>query len=475
MGNTTTSGQRATTRPAAVAGAFYPGDATELSDWVDRLMAEALAMQGSAAHKPPIPKAIIVPHAGYKFSGAVAATGYVRVAPIADRIRRVVLFGPAHRVAVRGLGVPSTEAFTTPLGRVNLDQENLEILKAQPYTAVSDEAHAQEHSLEVQLPFLQKILGDFQLTPVAVGMGRGDVVADALKRVWGGPETLIVISSDLSHYHDYEEAQRRDSAASMAIMSLSAGRLRSEDACGWRPVDGMLRRARDLDLKPTTLDIRNSGDTASPHDRVVGYGSWAFTEEIDPSRLPLSDFDKQELIRIAATVVHRAATGKSFPKISVGTFSAAIQRPGASFITLSRNGRLRGCLGSLQAHRPLVLDVAERGYASALKDSRFEPVRSGELPGMHMEVAVLTGAGRMTFRDEAELLDQLRPGTDGLIIQDQDRRATFLPKVWDEIREPAVFLKKLKQKAGLAPDHWSESFSAWRYETERFGTQFPSV
>lgn len=459
-----------TTRPAAVAGSFYPRDRVHLSDWIDKLLADAQTHQRSMAGTPPTPKAIIVPHAGYQYSGAVAATGYARIAAIADQIKRVVLFGPAHRVAVRGLGVPTSGAFSTPLGSVPLDTKNLEILSKQPYTAVSDEAHAQEHSLEVQLPFLQKLLGEFTLTPVAVGMGHGDVVADALKRVWGGPETLVVISSDLSHYHEYAEAQRRDWEASMAIMSLAAGKLRSEDACGSRPVDGILRCARHFGLVPTTLDVRNSGDTAGSHDRVVGYGTWAFTEEVDSSQAPLSDIDRQELIRVAAATVQRAAAGKPMPKVSVGTFATGVQRPGASFITLTKGGRLRGCLGSLQAYRPLVLDVAERGYASATKDPRFDPVRSNELKGMHMEVAVLSASQRMSFDSETGLLEQLRSGIDGLIIEDVGKRATFLPKVWDEISEPRMFLHRLKQKAGLAPEHWSATFRAWRYETERFGT-----
>ena len=463
-----------TIRPPAVAGTFYPRDAVQLSDWVEKMLAEALDRQKSASGEPAIPKALIVPHAGYQYSGMVAATGYARIAPIADRIKRVVLFGPAHRVAVRGLGVPDVDAFSTPLGTVPLDRENIDTLKKQPYTAVSDEAHAQEHSLEVQIPFLQKLLGEFTLTPVAVGMGRGDVVADALKRVWGGPETLVLISSDLSHYHEYQEAQRRDAEASMAIMTLAAGRLRSEDACGSRPVDGMLRCARQFGLVPTTLDVRNSGDTAGSHDRVVGYGTWAFTEDVDPLHAPLGDVEKQELIRVAAATVQRAATGKSMPKVSVGTFAAGIRRPGASFITLTKKGRLRGCLGSLQAYRPLVLDVAERGFATAIKDPRFEPVRAEELRELHMEVAVLRAPQRMTFESETDLLDQLRPGQDGLIIEDAGKRSTFLPKVWDEITEPRMFLRRLKEKAGLGPEHWSATFRAWRYETERFGAELPA-
>lgn len=461
-----------TIRPAAIAGSWYPGDEPALSAALEKFMAAATSLQHALSGTPPVPKAVIVPHAGYKYSGAIAARAYARIVPIADQITRVVLFGPAHRVYSKGLAIPSVEYFETPLGRVKLDQEYLHILKAQDYTEVSDAAHAEEHSLEIQIPFLQQVLGEFQLTPVVVGGASGEVVEDALKRLWGGAETLIVISSDLSHYHGYEESQRRDSATSMAIMSLSTGSIGSENACGWRPVDGLLRRAKNLGLTPTTLEVKNSGDTASPHDRVVGYGSWTFSHEIDASDLPLNEDNKRELLRIASTTIQRAAHGKPFPKVSVGTFSVPLQRPGASFVTLSKNGRLRGCLGSLSAYRPLVVDVAERGYASTIKDPRFKPLTPADLPGIHMEVAVLTAAQSMSFADETDMLGQLRPGTDGLIIQDQGKRATFLPKVWDDIRQPEQFLNRLRQKAGLDPNHWSATFQAWTYATDRFATVF---
>jgi AmmeMemoRadiSam system protein A len=207
---------------------------------------------------------------------------------------------------------------------------------------------------------------------------------------------------------------------------------------------------------------------------VVGYGAWAFSSELDATDMPLGEEHRQELLRISAATVQRAAAGKPFPKVTVGSFAAALQRPGASFVTLTKNGRLRGCLGSLKAYRPLVVDVAERGYASTIKDPRFKPVTAAELPGMQMEVAVLTAAKPMRFASETELVNQLRPGIDGLIVRDQGKGATFLPKVWDQISAPILFLNRLKQKAGLETGHWSDSFQAWRYETVRFAATLPN-
>ncbi len=461
-----------TTRPAAVAGTFYPADRQRLSALVDRLVHDANAMLPEEPGQAPVPKAWIVPHAGYRFSGAIAASAYARIRFGSESFRRVVLLGPSHKVGIPGIAIPSVSAFDTPLGSVPLDQDNIQALRALPHCAVADEPHANEHSLEVQLPFLQKVLPEFQLTPVAIGAASRDQIAAALKQVWGGPETLILISSDLSHYHAYEEAQRLDEQSSRAIMSLTPGRIRSRDACGWRGVNGLLQQASDLGLTPTTLNVLSSGDTTGRRDRVVGYGAWAFSADAVPVGKGMTEADESQLLELACKSLASAVAGKSVPQVAVGTFAAALQRPGATFVTLTRGGRLRGCLGSLQAFRPLVLDLVERSHSTAVKDSRFPPVRRDELAGLHLEIAVLTAPVELRFQDADELLAQLRPGIDGLTIEDQGHRATFLPKVWSEISEPARFLARLRQKARLSPDHWSGTFRAWKYQTRSFGTGF---
>ena len=257
-----------TTRAPAVAGMFYPSDRLELHAVVTRLL-------GTAADAGPIPKAIISPHAGYIYSGPIAASAYRRLVGARGRIRRVVLMGPAHRVAFRGIAIPSTLGFATPLGEVRLDRASLDALKDLPFVHVQDEAHALEHSLEVQLPFLQETLETFVLMPLVVGDADPDEIAIVLDRLWGGEETLIVISSDLSHYHDYATAQRMDRATSQAIETLRPQDIAFEDACGRLPVSGLLLAARRHGLRAETIDLRNSGDTAGAKDRVVGYGAYA--------------------------------------------------------------------------------------------------------------------------------------------------------------------------------------------------------
>jgi AmmeMemoRadiSam system protein B len=251
-------------RPAAVAGTFYPKDPFVLRDAVETML--------RAAPEGPRPKAIVVPHAGYVYSGPVAASAYARVLGFS----RVVLFGPAHRVFVRGLATSSAHAFATPLGSVPLDREAIADLERLPYVTTSDRAHAEEHSLEVQLPFLQVALAEFSLVPVAVGDATTEEVAKALDLVWGGPETLIVISSDLSHYLDDRRAKELDKQTCEAIEALDPQAIGDEQACGRMPLRGLLFDAKRRGMSVETLDLRNSGDTSGKRDWVVGYGAWAF-------------------------------------------------------------------------------------------------------------------------------------------------------------------------------------------------------
>ncbi|BCX88981.1 MEMO1 family protein [Methylomarinovum tepidoasis] len=256
-------------RYPAVAGMFYPEDPVELDEMIRAFLA-------SAAVEGPVPKAIVAPHAGYIYSGPVAASVYRLLIPAKDVIKRVVLLGPAHRVPFRGLAVPSVDFFITPLGTVAVDKAAIAKIADLPFVHASDLPHEPEHSLEVHLPFLQEVLEDFKVVPIVVGDATPKEVAQVLERLWGGPETLIVVSSDLSHYYDYETARRLDSATSRAIEELDPTRLHPESACGRIPVAGLLLAARKHGLKAKTVDLRNSGDTAGPKDQVVGYGAYAF-------------------------------------------------------------------------------------------------------------------------------------------------------------------------------------------------------
>ncbi|MCJ7711814.1 MAG: AmmeMemoRadiSam system protein B [Chloroflexi bacterium] len=264
-------------REAAVAGTFYPGEAAALRAMVDELLAEA----PQAPAEAPVPRAVIVPHAGYVYSGPTAAVAYARIAAGRNTIRRVVLIGPTHRVPVHGVALPGADAFHTPLGSLPVAEAWAEErLEGVPAVCVFAETHRMEHSIEVQLPFLQRALGDIEIVPMLAGEASGEEVADALDALWGGPETLVIISSDLSHYLGYDEAAQVDADTIAQISSLE-GPLDHSQACGATPINGLLVLAHRRGLVPTLLDACNSGDTAGDHAAVVGYCAFAFDEAPD--------------------------------------------------------------------------------------------------------------------------------------------------------------------------------------------------
>jgi AmmeMemoRadiSam system protein B len=257
-------------RPAAVAGKFYPADPAELRRTIEDLLAEVKT--------PPCspPKALIVPHAGLIYSGPIAASAYAELKPLRKAIRKVVLIGPAHYVFVPGLAVPTSDAFETPLGSVRVSRELVDRTRTFPIVRESDEAHAPEHSLEVQLPFLQVVLKDFEVLPMLAGQVTPEEIAEVLDAVWGGPETCLIISSDLSHFLAWAAARKIDTLTAEAIEKLQPELISDHQACGRLPIKGLLKSASHHGLKSTLLDLRNSGDTAGNHDRVVGYGAFAF-------------------------------------------------------------------------------------------------------------------------------------------------------------------------------------------------------
>ena len=444
-----------TVRPPAVAGSFYPAHPFQLRNMVQGLLAEAPLHQGS-------PKAIVAPHAGYIYSGPIAASVYKTISAMRNRIRRVVLLGPAHRVGFEGLAVSMADAFATPLGTVPLDRESRDEILKLPFVRGLDIAHEQEHSLEVHLPFLMEVLDDFSLVPIVVGQATPEQVRQVLDALWGTAETLIVISSDLSHYHEYAVAKRMDPATSQAIAELRPEAIGHDDACGRLPIAGLLLAAKARGLQAEILDVRSSGDTAGGKDRVVGYGAYAFSEPAGG----LSEADKSYLLTLAsASIKHGVETGQALT-VPLDGLSAVLKAARATFVTLQKHGQLRGCIGSLQATRPLAQDIAANAYAAAFRDPRFPPVDMEELPELDIHLSLLTVPEPMSFSSEQDLLKQIRPGVDGLILEDCWKRGTFLPSVWEQLPDPVSFLRHLKNKAGLAPDYWSETLTVQRYRTE---------
>jgi AmmeMemoRadiSam system protein B/AmmeMemoRadiSam system protein A len=463
-------------RPAAVAGTFYPVDPLELRDALASHLARACVSGVADTDRPP--KLLVVPHAGYVYSGDVAAQAYAPLARWRGRITRVVLLGPVHRVPVCGLAAPLVSAFETPLGRVPLDLAALASLEDLRQVVWTDLPHAQEHSLEVQLPFLQTVLGDgFTLVPLAVGQASPVEVAEVLERLWGGEETLIVISSDLSHYLPYDQARTRDRATAERVVRLATD-LRGEEACGAAPLNGALLAARRHGLTARLLALRNSADAAGAargdRDRVVGYGAMAF----DPVQRAAVDNDSDDGDEVAALGRTLVATARLTIAEALGLQArpdeampdhVALRRPGATFVTLhGSDGQLRGCVGSLEATRTLGEDVRRNAYAAAFHDTRFAPLSAREWPGAQVEVSLLEAAEPLLARSESEAVAALRPGIDGVLFEWRGVRATLLPQVWQQLPDPADFIAALKRKAGVAANFWSADVRLSRYRVRKF-------
>src|SRR2546430_13237324 len=366
----------ASVRPAAVAGTFYPSDSRAIVTELDDLLGGVAPLAPSLG----FPKALSVPHAGYIYSGPVAARAYDEIAAARGVVRRVVVLGPVHRVPVRGLALPSAQIFETPLGRIPIDQKAIQEVSSLPQVVSSDPAHALEHSLEVQLPFLQKILGEFALVPLAVGMANVEEVAQVIERLWGGRETLIVISTDMSHYHAYEEARRIDGATVERIAALATD-IDHNEACGATPLNGLLSVARRRNLSIKLLAACNSGDTAGGKGQVVGYSSFALYEGGEVQHEDAGS----TLISIASGSISSGLGLAPKPQVDGAAWLGQV---GATFVTLLRAGALRGCIGSLEAARPIGADVADNALGAAFRDPRFPALERDEWPLCSVEVSL---------------------------------------------------------------------------------------
>jgi len=457
-----------TIRHPAVAGTFYPAS----RDALERQLALLLSEAGNDAPPAAPPKAIIGPHAGYTYSGPVAARAYGRLAEARGRITRVVLIGPSHYVAFRGLAVDTADAWDMPQGRVPLDVEAIRQVRALPMVGELEAAYQREHALEVHVPFLQHLLGDFRLVPIVAGEAPPEAVAAVLDALWGGPETLVVVSTDLSHFLDYSACRQVDQRTADAIEGFEFDGLDPFKACGAIPLRGLLLTARQRGLVIERLDLRNSGDTAGSRDRVVGYGAWALYEggsvandAADPEWAAVEAVGPM-LVDLARWSINVGLDTGAPPKVAPRPdLPPILLAPGAAFVTLRRAGALRGCIGSATAWRPLIADVVDHAFNAAFHDPRFPRLELLELQGLTLSLSVLTPATPMRFANETELLEQLRPGIDGLIIEDAGHRSLFLPSVWEEVPDRRWFLTLLKQKAGLDADHFSSSFHAQRFRS----------
>lgn len=439
-----------TTRPAAVAGTFYPESPSVLRETIQELY-------DNAADQPAVGKVIIAPHAGYIYSGPIAASAYAPLLKRRDEIKRVILLGPAHYVGLSGIALPSDNYFETPLGKIEIDREAKDLALNHQDVIEFDQTHQQEHSLETHLPFLQQSLHNFTLLPLVVGNCNPESLAQLICSLWGGKETLIIISTDLSHFKNYDDANACDMNTVQKISALNLN-FDHYDACGSGPLKGFILAAGKQNIKPKLIDLRNSGDTSGSKDKVVGYASF-ICDSKENLKAVLSIKEQQGLIDLARHTI-ASKLGVVLPKPNLESMENADI---ATFVTLKINGELRGCIGTLVAHRTLVEDIKGNAISAAFRDPRFSPLCKEEFNNLEISISLLTEPEDIHFSNEDELLSKIRPGIDGLILSTATNRGTFLPSVWEDLPEKSLFWQHLKRKAGLPVDFWSPDIVVQRY------------
>jgi AmmeMemoRadiSam system protein B/AmmeMemoRadiSam system protein A len=453
---------RSAVREPAWAGRFYPRDPGELRALLADLL-EAAAKTSPAPPRNADLRALIMPHAGYVYSGATAAVAATAI----DRGRfdRVLLLGPDHRVGFRNASLTAATHWRTPLGLTPVDRGDRLMRDHPDLFARVGASDRMEHSLEVILPFLQTRLPRFELLPAVVGPCDGARLAAALEKVAADRRTLLVVSTDLSHYLPYDAAVRRDRQTLDRIESLDPDWQTDQDnrSCGRYPVGVLLNLARRLHWRPRILHYSNSGDTAGHRDAVVGYAAVAFygdrpMSDPTPSTDALSPEQGHALVALARLTLadHFGVDAPTADSRSLDEqlADAALQARCGTFVTLKIDGQLRGCIGSLTAAAPLVTGVRDNALNAALHDPRFAPLKASELASVRIEVSVLTDPAPLAYTDADDLLARLRPGIDGVIIKKGFAGATFLPQVWDQLPQPDSFLSNLCRKAGLPADQW---------------------
>ena len=465
-------------REPAVAGLFYPKDPAALSQIIDACLAGARTTPFDGELK-----ALICPHAGYPFSGPVAGSAFRLLT--GRRYDTVVVMGPTHYAELNAASVTNADFFRTPLGDVRVSPKAAVLAKSVPFALEPrcnvqrpewwpqssrpappvDTADTWEHSVEVEIPFLQKTLEKFELVPVVMGEVDPARAASALEKILDD-RTLIIASSDLSHYYSYAMAQELDESCVKAICDLDVDTMETQQACGRIPILTLMHVARARGWKACLLDQRNSGDTAGDKSRVVGYAAIAFYA---PASAMFTAADRRYLLGLARETVRAVAAGGSPPKVSTKDLAPEFTAPKGCFVTLTRHGSLRGCIGNLSARGPLVNAVIDNARSAALNDPRFPPVSPGEVGQLEIEISVLTTPRPLPFSSSAELLEKLRPHEDGVVLQIGDRAATYLPQVWDQLPDKVEFLNSLAEKAGCdRPDWRLPGTSVLIYHVEAF-------
>ncbi len=436
-------------RKPAVAGSFYPADKEQLSAMISEFLGEAEDV------RLPNVKGLIAPHAGYVYSGPTAAWSFKQL--VGRDIQTVVIIAPSHHVKLSGASVLDVTHFETPLGLIPVSAKVQDLLSEDGFANIPA-AHSQEHSIEVELPFLQFVLGDFELVPIVVGRADPKALAGVLSK-YLDDSTLVVASTDLSHYKPYADAVETDKKFIETVPALDVDGASNCEACGIIPVLTLMHLAQDAGWVGRLLDYTNSGDTAGDKNQVVGYASVAFYDGLNES-------EEEYLLALARETLEKHYNGGTKPQVDEAGLTPRLKAKSGCFVTLNKHGSLRGCIGHILPQVPLYECVMENALNAALHDGRFQPVTQDELGELHIDISMLTTPKKMEFGTSDELLRKLVPGRDGVVLNYLGRTSTYLPQVWGQIPGKEQFLSSLCQKQGSRADCWKVGA-----EVEVYGAQ----
>ncbi len=434
----------------SVAGTFYTADREELKRQI-----EEFAAQSKNTYKIPA-RAVIVPHAGLIYSGRLAYEG---ISQLNRNLKNLFIFAPAHRVGFSGIAATSYDFWETPLGKIGINKQiNTELIEKFGAN-YNDDAIAPEHSLEIQVPIIQSVFEDVKIIPVLIGNETPDKIEEIISYYYQNSENGFVISSDLSHFLKHEDALKIDNYTANLIETGTANNFSHQLACGATGILGLIQFANKNNSSMIRIDMTNSSAVTGDKSGVVGYGAW-FMYEGEKNNF-LKEYYSDFILDLCRTSIK-----SQFEKDQIEIkFPQVFAEAGASFVTLEKHDMLRGCIGSIIAHRSLIEDIVINAQNAAFNDPRFNPVTKDEIPDLQIAVSLLSTPKPMTFKDEDDLLNQIQPYKDGIIIKDGNYQAVYLPSVWEQLPDKKEFLNSLKMKAGLAPDYFSKTFEAYRFET----------
>ncbi len=429
-------------RKPVVAGTFYPANKEQLRDMINKFLTQVKIDKNETL----FPKALIVPHAGYIYSGPIAASGF---ALLKDKnYKNTFLIGPSHHVYLKKASIPQVDYYETPIGLMKLSKISKELLNEQ-YFEYIPQAHAEEHCLEVEIPFLQVVMNETEIIPIIVGQSSINEIADSLiKKI--DKDSLIIVSSDLSHYHSYNDAVKLDNQCVKSIINNDLNNIEKQEACGLYPIMILMKIANHFGWNAKLLDIRNSGDTSGSKNSVVGYAAIVFYEKVKKD-FTLTDKDKNILFELARNAIIKKSRNIDTSKYQIS--DNLLEKRGC-FVTLNLNNELRGCIGYIMPTKALYQAVIDNAYNAAYQDPRFFPVSEKEIKNLKIEISILTVPEKLNYSAKDELLKKLIPEKDGVIINKNGRSATFLPQVWEQLPEKELFLEHLCQKAGLSSNAW---------------------